>query len=96
MDSKYCHSLFTEQKANLSTPSYQDKKQNCEQKAIMQESDSTLVEPSSVTVIGVTSDIRKSSSTPAKVDKKRENSVESGLLCPCSTKRLRPDPVWDP
>ena len=62
---------------HLSTPSYQDKKKKCEQNAIIQESDSTLVESSSVTVIGVASDIGKSSSTPAKVDKKRELSVES-------------------
>ena len=48
-----------------------------EQKAIMQESDSTLIEPSSVTVIGVATDIGKTSSIPAKVDKKHENSVES-------------------
>ena len=43
----------------------------------MQESDSTLVEPSSVTVIGVATDVQQASSTPAKVYKKHENSVES-------------------
>ena len=43
----------------------------------MEESDSTLVEPSSVTVIGVAKDVHQASSTPAKVTKKRENSVES-------------------
>ena len=43
----------------------------------MQESDSTLVEPLCVTVIGVASDAGKASSTLVKVDKKYENSVES-------------------
>ena len=77
MDCKYCNSLCTEQKPHLSTPSYQDKKKKCEQKSSMQESDSTLVEPLSVTVIGVASYVGNSSNTPAKVDKKHENSVES-------------------
>ena len=44
---------------------------------MMQESDSTLVEPSSVTVVGVASNIQQASSAPAKINKKRENSVES-------------------
>ena len=43
----------------------------------MQESDSTLIEPSSVTVIEIASDVQQASSTPAKVTKKCENSVES-------------------
>ena len=55
MDCKFCNSLSTEQKARLSTPSYQDKEKKRKQKAIILESDSTLVEPSSVTVIGVAS-----------------------------------------
>ena len=69
--------LSTEQKAHLSTPSYQDKKKKHERKAIMQESDSTLVEPSSVTVIGVATDVSQASSSPANSSKKRENSVDS-------------------
>ena len=49
--------LSSEQKAHLSTPSYQDRKKKCEQKAIMQESESILDEPSSVTVIGVATNV---------------------------------------
>ena len=52
------------------------RRKKCEQKAIMQDSDSTL-SPRLSLLLGVASDIGKSSSTPAKVDKKHENSVES-------------------
>ena len=52
-DCSCCNVLTQEQKSCLATPSYQEKKKKRDQKAILQESDSTLVEPSSVTVIGV-------------------------------------------
>ena len=42
----------------------------------MQESDSTLVEPSSVTVIGVATDAQQASST-LTYKRKHENSIES-------------------
>ena len=71
MDCKYCNSLSSEQKAHLSTSSYQDKKKKHELKAIMQESDSTLVEPSSVTVIGI---LFQTLGNPAV---HQQNSVES-------------------
>ena len=51
----------------------------------MQEPDSTLVEPSSITVLGIATDIQQASSTPAKVNKKCENSVESDM----STKSMK-------
>ena len=76
-DCKFCNSLSSEHKARLATPLYLDKKKKCDQKAIMQESDSTVVEPSSVTIIGVATDVQQASSTPSKVNKKREHFEES-------------------
>ena len=43
----------------------------------MQESDGTLVEPLSVTVVGVASNVKLASSAPEKVTRKHENSVQS-------------------
>ena len=53
---KFCDVLTQDQRAHLSTPSYQEKKKKCELKAIQEESSSTLVDPALVTVIGVGKD----------------------------------------
>ena len=54
----------------------------------MQESDRTLVEPLSVTVFGVATDIGKTSSTPAKVDKKRDKSSKAKKAGTSVSKKL--------
>ena len=48
---KFCNILSNDQKAHLATPTYQEKKKEHAQKAIMEESSGTVVEPSSVTAI---------------------------------------------
>ena len=75
-DCRFCNPLSSKLKACLAISSYQDKKKKPDQKDIMQESDSTLLEPSFVIVIGVATYVQQASSTPAKVNKKCENSVE--------------------
>ena len=76
-DCQFCNSLSTDQKARLATPSYQEKKKKHDQKAIKEESSSTLVDPSSVTVIGVAKDVQQACSTPDLNSRKRQNSEES-------------------
>ena len=45
----------------------------------MEESDSTLVQHSSVIVMGVAKDVQQARRIPAKVNRKRENSEESNM-----------------
>ena len=68
---QFCKILTQEQKARLSTPSYQEKKKNRDQKAILKESSSTRVDPALVTVVGVAKDSQQSSSTPTKAGKRQ-------------------------
>ena len=70
-----------DQKARLITPSYQTKKEKCDQKAIKEESSSTLVDPAVVSVLGVAKDepglnSEEASSTPAAKVKKKRSSEE--------------------
>ena len=70
-----CDVLTEEQKVKLATPQYQKKKEKCEARAV-EESSSTLVDPSTVSVIGLAKDdetvnSEEMSTTPAgaKIEK---------------------------
>ena len=70
---KFCVVLTPEQLTQLSTPSYRLKKEKREAKKLESTTskDSTLVDPSSVAVIGPVSDIGTASSTPPVVPEKK-------------------------
>ena len=53
---QFCNLLTQDQKACLSTPSYQKKKEKHEQKAIQEELSSTLMDQALVSVLGVAKD----------------------------------------
>ena len=55
-DCQFCNVLTQDQKARLSTPSYQKKKEKHDQKAIQEESSSTLVDSALVSVLEVVKD----------------------------------------
>ena len=76
MECKFSKSLSTQQKACLSSPTYQSNKKKTEQIAIMQESDSTLVESSLVTVIGVATDTSQASSSPVNCLQLKSKIIE--------------------
>ena len=77
------HNVLTEDhKACLATPCYQKKKEKHDQKAILEESSSTLVDPALVSVLGVAKDRQdlnseEVSSTPGAKAKKTKSSEES-------------------
>ena len=48
--------LTKDQKARLSTPSYQKKKEKCDKKAILEESSSTFLDPALVSVLEIAKD----------------------------------------
>ena len=52
------------------------KEEKRDQKAIMEKSSSTLVDPALVTVVGVAKDSQQPSSTPDKETKKRQSSED--------------------
>ena len=89
---RYCDVLTQDQKARLSTPSYQEKEKKSELKAIQEESNSTLVDPALVTVIGVAKDReglnqKEASSTPSGVKAKKCCSGSEELSCSCERQR---------
>ena len=74
--------LTQDQKARLAIPSYQKKKEKCDQKAIEEESSSTQVDPALVSVLGVVKDgqglnSEEASCTPGAKAKKKPSSEES-------------------
>ena len=79
---QFCIVLTQDQKARLSTPCYQKKKEKRDQKAIQEESSSTLVDTSSVTILGVVKDrqgldLEEMSSTLGAKIKKSKGLEES-------------------
>ena len=67
----FCDVLTPEQKLQISTPSYQNKKEKREQKAATVDKSSEnvvkiIVDPSLVTVVGVTSTAKKAVKSPEK------------------------------
>ena len=95
-----CDVLTEEQKVKLATPQYQKKKEKREAKAV-EESNSTLVDPSTVSVIGLAKDnetvnSEEMSTTPvgAKI-KKISRSSEAVSSTPEAVKAKKPDKTPD-
>ena len=80
----HCNILTTEQKLHLSTPSYQKKKERCEQKSDKPEgvevNTSTSVDPSLVSVIGVAKDTKKAQKSPKKAGIKDKGKKKHSTL----------------
>ena len=95
-----CDVLTEEQKAKLATPQYQKKKEKREAKAV-EESSSTLVDPSTVSVIGLAKDnetvnSEEMSTTPAGAKiKKISKSSEAVSSTPEAVKAKKPDKTPD-
>ena len=74
---QFCKVLSQDQTACLATPSYHEKKEKRDQKAIQDKLSSIVVDPASVTVVGVAKGNLQASSTPDMKARKRQSSEES-------------------
>ena len=77
-DCQHCNVLTVDQKACLSTPTYQKKQQKHELKAIQEEWSTPLVDPALVTILGVAKDRQglnseEASGTPSAKAKKKQS-----------------------
>ena len=94
-DCPHCNILSSEQKLQLSTPSYQKKSKKCEQKSGMAEKptrsetsvedDSTLVDPSLVSVFGVAASDEKAVKSPERTSSKEKSKKKHSSMKKLST-----------
>ena len=80
LDCNACNSLIEEQRIQLSTPSYKIKKEKRESKKVSdtpkQDSSSSLIDPSTVTVVGAVDDHGIVKSPGSSSDKKKKQTVD--------------------